>query len=372
MYSDQPSRNDLLQPWDWHLIKSDNGRIRAGFKDFKQDMRRARTAEEGGKVIIEKAHDYNLFSAKDALDRGTLADASTTNMGFEYQTVRRLGSQHATTYLLDSNGHRYAAVQWRGGNDYIKTLSDNVTKLEEASRASGSMMESNNGVQLTIVPSGQPEVKKSGPKGRAKAKDPLLPWLTFFEDDQVKMLKRRCTAFLHRAFPQHARLFTRVNQGKDHDETWTGHDFSSGNISSLFVNALSASIDSTPYRDTSDPASTLCGIFPFGPFDPSENDSGALLLHEAKQKILLGPGDFCLIPSALLTHSHVPLVKGHQYGSLVMLTGYSLETYLSRRKQSIEEVTEEDRLKWEGKAAKYWSYFVKWGGAIDKDEEAPE
>lgn len=375
-------------PWSWAGTESAKERkriIRKGFHDFKRDMDTAKT--ENARTIIEHTS-LDLQTVKPPgivgiEPKDTDMDIyKSANAHALYRRIQRHAPEHEVTYLLDCKGQRYGAILWRGKHNYNDALSAATTALKDAQSVED-QIEGKRGKNVTTS-----HALIKGPGSGSHAVDPITGesglhykramvdnmehWKQFFAVKEVQHIKKRCSAFLYRAFPHHGRLLRTINTTHLFNiQPCNGFFF--GNQASLAINHLSPAPLLEPHRDTNDLAASLCGIYPFGQFDPTVDDSGALLLHEAKVKIILGPGDFCLFPSALITHSNVPLATGHCRGSLVSFTSHSLVNYLGMDKVLMGSKGENQARKdaWFEKAGKFWDYFVKWGELLDHDMLSP-
>lgn len=79
---------------------------------------------------------------------------------------------------------------------------------------------------------------------------------------------------------------------------------------------------SWPHKDTFNLAFGWCAITALGNFDPDKG--GHLVLWELGLIIRFPPGSTILIPSALLTHSNVPIQQGEERYSIIQYTSSGL------------------------------------------------
>lgn len=100
-------------------------------------------------------------------------------------------------------------------------------------------------------------------------------------------LKKRTSRNFFRCFPHHARDYFKVASNSIFEDINPSGGFLWGIQSSLAINKEGCYTVTTPHRDTSDLVTSLCGVTPFGNFDPGINNSGSLLLHNAEACIQL-------------------------------------------------------------------------------------
>lgn len=346
--------------------------LHASRKDFNQDMKRIKEGHESVVAAQQPELDIMLLLNKTGGRAGRRVtteevEAFEAEDWSKYQAVKWHGGKHAITYLFDKHGWRYAAILWRGSNDYnedfiqaVNTLPPQCSEAIEESRAHGQRFTAAHAI-LQGPNEGHP-VNKEGKYdlfyNSSFVKNMKL-WVPFLKTNVVKHLQRRHQLFLHRAFPDHGKELLAVATNSMLADIKPSGGFLWGHHSSFALNNQTEHTTMRPHRDTRDLVTSLCGVFPFGNFDPMVQDSGALLLHEAKAKLLLRPGDFVLFPSALLTHSNVPMQRaGKQRGSLVLFTHHSLHTFVKLKGNLVKDMEGTEELEaWNKECKEYYKFF---------------
>lgn len=271
-----------------------------GFKDFNKDMKRVK--EHHPSVIMEQST-LDIFTLKPAGDRVGTSPLDDEIEDFEaenhssYKTISNHGLNHHVTYIVDKFGRCFASILWRG--EHHGKLNEDLCREVNYLPAfcSGDIEESwAKGFKFSAAHAilrGMDEAHPRNMQGNydisfnAKFASNMKYWAPFLWSEPVESIKRRTTRFLHRSFPLHGQFFMDIATSPLLRPVWPCGGFLMGHHSSFALNNLSANTVMRPHRDTRDLVTSLCGVYPFGHFDPMFQDSGALLLHEAKCKLLL-------------------------------------------------------------------------------------
>jgi hypothetical protein len=104
-----------------------------------------------------------------------------------------------------------------------------------------------------------------------------------------------------------------------------------------------------PHRDEANLSFGMCAITALGNFDPRKG--GHLVLEDGKLAIEFPSGSTILIPSAIMTHSNVPIAADEERCSFTQYTASALFTWVDHGFQTTSSF--ESQLELEGKALEY-------------------
>ncbi|UZJ50859.1 hypothetical protein CBS101457_000179 [Exobasidium rhododendri] len=179
----------------------------------------------------------------------------------------------------------------------------------------------------------------------------------FLTDPAIKRLKQHTATLFHRCFPHHARDYYKVASHSKFENIKPCGNFLWGIQSSVAINKEGNYTVCKPHCDTSDLVTSLCAVTPFGDFDPTVQNSGSLLLHDAFACIQLRAGDICFFPSALVAHSNDPMVKGHSQGLIASFTLTSLFQFVHLGFKTLSASTAKEKTAWYNACEDCWKYF---------------
>ncbi|KAJ3968608.1 hypothetical protein EV361DRAFT_972719 [Lentinula raphanica] len=114
---------------------------------------------------------------------------------------------------------------------------------------------------------------------------------------------------------------------------------------------------SWPHTDNYNLAFGWCAITALGQFDPDRG--GHLILWDLGLIIRFPPGSTILIPSALLTHSNLPIQKGEERYSIIQYSSSGLfrwDFLATRKREEIEKREKDKKTRW-GNGLKMFSLW---------------
>lgn len=333
-----------------------------GFNDFRRGLTKARQAEVSGtqaQISIVKLDAFDFEACKTDFRR-VKPDSFVTADLSSFQTVSWQGQvsdskRHLFTHLVDKNNIHFASVVWEGGSNshgHTRTVSEAVHRLDD--KAFETILRSR-GQDFSVAhallrgPGQAHAFNQAGQHTIFYSKgfvDNQAAWARFLAD--TDSVRKNVTRLYGCCFPVQAQeaIHIRRNNPLLAGAAPSG-GFLWGSHTSIAINAETQHTTLSPHRDAKDLSAMLCGVMPFGAFDPAQQDSGALHLFEAKVKLHIRPGDFCFFPSALLTHGNAPLFAGHSRGSLVAWTDADLLRFIKSGMQIHGAASEQDKQLWE-------------------------
>lgn len=342
-----------------------------GFQDFKKDIARAENNHPSVKIVICPFDFTSLYPSEATLQGKSLVGREVLELykrkADDYVQVfkEKENDRHLLTHLVDRNYIHFASIAWTGTN---KEVAQGIQgAIAQLSTSLFDDVEYSRGDDFTTA-----HAKLEGP-GQAHPRNEMgeydafynasfdankIEWKAFLTNPAIEGFKFKLKRFFHRCFPHHARDYFEVASHPRFANVDPCGGFLWGIQSSLAINKETSSTITKPHRDVSNQVTNLCSVVPFGNFDPSQQNSGSLLLHDAKACIQLRPGDICFFPSALIAHSNNAMAEGHTRGSIVGFTHASIFRFVRLNFKVIGTASEEDVKRWYSESRQMWSYFA--------------